>query len=261
MEREQNNTIASKISGLVITFNEERNIKDCILSLLTVCDDVVIVDSCSTDKTIEIAKSLGATILVQPFLGDGPQRIFGLPHCKHQWVLNLDADERLEADCIEKIQSLKLSDDDFDVYEFKRNNFIGSHLTHYAGQYPDYVARLFNRNTAIFSPVRAHTRVKGTKHKLLNCHIKHFSYKNWSDLFSRQCKYATWGAQELAKKNKKLSAFSPFTHGFWSFFRHYFLKCGYLAGLDGLTISVAKAIGAFLKYAHAIELMRETKSH
>lgn len=248
-----------KISGLIITFNEEHNIKDCILSLLSVCDDVVVVDSCSVDGTVEIAKSLDATVLTQPFLGDGPQRIHGLPHCKHQWVLNLDADERLEEDSIQAIQSLNLAEDDVDVYEFKRNNFIGTHITRYAGQYPDYVARLFHQQTANFSPVRAHTRVKGAKHKRLNCHIKHFSYKNWSDLFSRQCKYATWGAEELAKRNKKLSALSPFTHGLWSFFRHYFVKCGYLAGLDGLTISVAKAIGAYLKYAHAIELMRNQK--
>ena len=256
---QKHNQANLKISGLIITFNEERNIKDCITSLLAVCEDVVVVDSCSTDKTVEIAESLGATVLIQPFLGDGPQRIHGLPHCKNDWVLNLDADERLEDDCIQTIQSLNLGEDGIDVYEIKRNNYIGTHITHHAGQYPDYVARLFNKQTANFSPVRAHTRVKGTKHKLLNCHIKHFSYKNWSDLFSRQCKYATWGAEELAKRNKKLSAFSPFTHGFWSFFRHYFIKCGYLAGLDGLTISVAKAIGAYLKYAHAIEIMRDKK--
>lgn len=250
----------SRISGLIITFNEEQNIRDCILSLYSVCDDVVVVDSCSTDKTVEIAQSLGATVLIQPFLGDGPQRIHGLPHCNHEWILNLDADERLEQDSIHAIQSLNLCENNVDVYEFKRNNFIGTHITHHAGQYPDYVARLFNKITANFSPVRAHTRVKGTKHKLLGCHIKHFSYKNWSDLFSRQCKYATWGAEELAKRGKKLSSLSPFTHGFWSFFRHYFLKCGYLAGLDGLTISVAKAIGAYLKYAHAIEIMRGVES-
>lgn len=247
----------NSISGLIITFNEECNIKDCIISLRKVCDDVVVIDSCSTDKTVDVAKSLGATVLIQPFLGDGPQRIFGLQHCKHQWILNLDADERLEDDSIQLIKSLQLSKTEVDVYEMKRNNFIGTQITRYAGQYPDYVARLFNQKTANFSPVRAHTRVKGINHKLLDCHIKHFSYKNWSDLFSRQCKYATWGAEELVKQNKNISAFSPFAHGIWSFARHYFLKGGFLAGLDGLTISVSKSLGAYLKYAHAIELTRK----
>lgn len=248
------------ISGLVITYNEEANIRDCILSLKTVCDDIVVVDSCSQDKTVEIAKSLGATVLIQPFLGDGPQRIFGLPHCQHSWVLNLDADERLEDDAIAAIKELSLDQDGVDVYELRRNNYIGDRLTHLAGQYPDYVARLFNKSTANFSPVRAHTRVKGQKHQRLTAHIRHYSYKNWSDLFSRQCKYATWGAEELAKRGKAISPFAPFTHGLWSFVRHYVVKLGLFAGLDGLTIAIAKALGAYLKYAHAIELMRQKKT-
>lgn len=122
------------ISGLVITFNEEANIRDSILSLKTVCDDIVVVDSCFQDNTVEIAKSLGATVLIQPFLGDGPQCIFGLPHCQHPWVLNLDADERLEDDAIVAIKQLSLGQDGVDVYELRRNNYIGDRLTHLAGQ-------------------------------------------------------------------------------------------------------------------------------
>ena len=88
----------NKISGLVITFNESRNIVDCIRSLKRVCDDVVVVDSLSADDTVALAEAEGATVIRQPFLGDGPQRTAGLPYCRHDWVLNLDADERLEDD-------------------------------------------------------------------------------------------------------------------------------------------------------------------
>lgn len=247
----------NKISGLIITFNEEKNIIDCIRSLQTVCDDVVVVDSLSSDQTAKLAKEMGATVLVQEFLGDGPQRIFGLPYCKYDWILNLDADERLENDAIEKIKSLKLEEQDsVDVYELRRHNYIGTQTTKFGGQYPDYVARLFNKKSAQFTPVRAHTRVHGKKHVLLDCHIKHYSYRDWSDLFSRQCKYAHWMGEELAKNGKRISVLSPFLHAAWSFTKHYIFKLGFLAGLDGLTISVAKSIGAYLKYAYAIELMR-----
>ena len=250
-----------KISALIITFNEERNIRACIQSLKQVCDDIVVVDSCSVDKTLEIAQNEGAQVITQAFLGDGPQRIKGLPFCKHDWVLNLDADERLEDDTVKTLSALNLSDSDVDVYEFKRNNFIGDRTTHYAGQYPDYVARLFNKKRASFTPVRAHTRVKGKHHRKLNCHIKHYSYKDYFDLFSRQCKYASWMAQEYAKNGKKVSVFAPLTHSFWTFFRHYFLKLGFLAGLDGLSISMAKAMGVYLKYAYAVELQQNNRSH
>ena len=246
----------AKISGLVITFNEEKHIEACLKSLFQVCDDVVVVDSCSTDKTVQIAQSLGATVLVQPFLGDGPQRIYGLPSCKHDWILNLDADERLEEDCIQTIKNLALDTEEHDVFEIRRNNLIGNRMTPYAGQYPDYVARLFNKQTANFSPVRAHTRVSGVNHQKLDCHIKHYSYKNWSDLFSRQCKYAHWMGEEYAKAGKNIPSYAPFCHATWSFKRHYIVKLGFMAGLDGLSISIAKAIGAYLKYAYAIELMR-----
>lgn len=240
-----------QISGLVITYNEEQNIASCIASLRNVCDDIVVVDSCSSDKTVSIAESLGVTVITQPFLGDGPQRIKGLEFCKHDWVLNLDADERLEDDCISQILEIDLSKDDYDVYEFRRHNLIGGRFTKFAGQYPDYVSRLFNRNTANFSPVSTHTRVKGLRHKNLNAHILHYSYKDYADLFQRQCKYANWMATEYVEQNKKISVFSPFIHGVWSFTRHYFVKLGFLAGQDGLTISVAKATGAYLKYAQA----------
>jgi len=92
------------ISGLVITFNEEKNIGKCIDALFKVCDEVIIVDSKSKDETVAIAESKGAKVISQAFLGDGPQRIVGLPYCKNNWILNLDADEFLDKDAIAFIE-------------------------------------------------------------------------------------------------------------------------------------------------------------
>lgn len=89
-----------KITGSIITLNEENNIKDCIESMLTVCDEIIVVDSESNDKTVEISRSLGAKVYIQPYLGDGPQKAFGVQYASNDWILSIDADERLEQDMI-----------------------------------------------------------------------------------------------------------------------------------------------------------------
>ncbi|NDV13468.1 glycosyltransferase family 2 protein [Crenobacter caeni] len=245
-----------KISGLVISFNEEHNIVDCLRSLKQVCDDVVVVDSCSTDRTVELARAEGATVLIQPFLGDGPQRIHGLPHCRHDWVVNLDADERLEPDLVDWLRRTDLDVLACDVVDSRRRNYIGERTTRFGGQYPDYVSRIFNRTRAAFSPVVAHTRVTGSRHIRIPCHITHYSYRDYADLFARQVKYAKWMADNLAERGKPVSPLSAPLHGFWSFFRHYVVKLGFLAGQDGLAIALGKGVGSYLKYAHAAEQIK-----
>ena len=110
--------------------------------------------------------------------------------------------------------------------------------------YPDYVARLFNKKTANFSNKQTHTKVQGLCHKRLNAHITHYSYSDYADLFARQCKYATQTGRELGESSHPISPVSPVIHGTWSFFRHYFLKKGFLAGHLGLNISMAKSMNA-----------------
>ncbi|KUM02038.1 glycosyltransferase family 2 protein [Chromobacterium subtsugae] len=247
------------ISGLVITLNEAHNIVDCLRSLRAVCDDIVVVDSGSTDGTIALAEAEGATVIVQkPFLGDGPQRSLGLPRCRHAWVLNLDADERLEPDFIAYVKNTDLDALGVDLVETRRRNYIGDRFTPYAGQYPDYVKRLFNRHRADFTPVVAHTCVKAATSTKVAVHITHYSYRNYPDMIAK-CKYAEWLSVGLAKSGKKIYPWHPALHGGWAFFRHYVIKLGFLAGLDGLTLSMCKGIGSYLKYAHALELRRSGK--
>ena len=182
----------TQISGLVITLNEAHNIVDCLRSMKTVCDDIVVVDSGSSDGTVELARQEGATVIVQvPFLGDGPQRSHGLPYCRHAWVLNLDADERLEQDLIDYIRRTDLDSLGVDLVETRRRNYIGQRFTPYAGQYPDYVKRLFNRLKADFTPVTAHTYIQASSFIRINAHIIHYSYRDYPDMVVK-CKYAGW---------------------------------------------------------------------
>ena len=246
----------NKISGLVITFNESRNIVDCIRSLKRVCDDVVVVDSLSADDTVALAEAEGATVIRQPFLGDGPQRTVGLPHCRHDWVLNLDADERLEDDLADWLARTDLSALPADAVESRRRNYVGNRTTRHAGQYPDYVLRIFNRQRADFKPVVAHSRIQAGRVIRNEGHITHYSYRDYADIFNRACLYANWMAKDLAASSKPVHGWHPMLHGTSAFLKHYVIKTGFLAGLDGLTLSLGKALASYLKYARALEIRR-----
>lgn len=124
-----------EISGLVITYNEEKNIGKCIDALFRVCNEVIVVDSLSTDNTVKIAEEKGAKVVSQSFLGDGPQRIHGLPYCKNDWILNLDADEILADDAEKFILSGQYEKQNFDVYAFSLYNYMGCKLINFAGWY------------------------------------------------------------------------------------------------------------------------------
>jgi glycosyltransferase involved in cell wall biosynthesis len=247
------------ISGLVITFNEEANIKACLDSLFRVCTEVIVIDSLSTDRTVEIAASAGAKVYLQKFLGDGPQRSFGLHYCSNTWVLNLDADERLDEDAAAAIRNLDLTETDYDAFEFRRKNILHGRWVKVAGWYPDYIRRLFNRQRTDFSPVHTHSKIVARRSKKVNAHIIHFSFGSYRDMIKILNRYSDWQARTLVGKNQKVSALSPFGHGFFSFTKHYFIKRGFLAGLDGFVIATLNALGSFFKYAKALELYRYSK--
>ena len=129
-----------KITANIITLNEEKNIEAVIKSVQTVCDEVLVVDSISSDRTCEIAESLGAKVIKQAYLGDGPQKAFGAPYASNDWILSIDADERLDLNSIEEIKKLDLENSSYDAYSFARKTFVGK--SYIKLWYPDRVARL-----------------------------------------------------------------------------------------------------------------------
>ena len=247
------------ISGLIITFNEENNIHACIDSLHPVCDEIIVIDSYSNDNTVEIARAAGAKVLLQQFLGDGPQRTYGLQYCNNDWVLNIDADERLEEGTIDQIKLLNLAVTIFEAFEFRRKNILHGKWIKVAGWYPDYVRRLFNKTHIDFSQVQMHTKILTKKSKKLDCHIVHYSFRDYSDMLTILNRYSTLKAMDLFEERKKVYIISPFTHAFFSFLKHFFIKRGFLAGLDGFVISALNSMGSFFKYAKVLELYQEEK--
>lgn len=249
-----------KISGLVITFNEEKNIEKCVDALFEVCDEVIIIDSFSKDKTVEIAREKGATVISQAFLGDGLQRSYGIPFCKNDWILNLDADEFLDVDAVNFIKKGTFLNEKYDAYSMRVKNFLQDKLLDFAGWYPDYKIRFFNKKTAYPSNDKIHQKIIATNVKKLKCHILHYGSHSFLQIIAKKNQYAQWSAEQLFENGKKVSNFKPVLNGLVSFFKCYFLKKGFLNGIDGLTLSVTQAYFSYIKYVNLIQFYKEKKN-
>ena len=244
------------ISGLVITFNEEKNIGKCIDALFRVCDEVIVVDSLSKDRTVEIATEKGATVISQKFLGDGPQRTHGLPFCKYDWILNLDADEFLDEDAEKFILKEKYLIGDYDAFSFRIKNFLADKLIDFAGWYPDHKVRFFNKKTAGPSPSIVHQKIIALKETKVAVHILHYGWDSLEQIITKKNQYSGWHAQQLFDQGKRVNAFKPVLNGTVAFVRCYFFKKGFLNGLDGLSISMIQGFFSYMKYAKLIKIQK-----
>ncbi len=247
------------ISGLVITFNEEKNIGKCIDALFKVCDEVIIVDSLSSDDTVKIAKEKGAKVISQAFLGDGPQRTHGLPHCKNDWILNLDADEFLDVDATDFIVNKKYLEDNFDAFSFRVKNFLKDELIDFSGWYPDHKVRFFNKKTAKPSEAKVHQKIVATNEKKVAVHILHYGWDSFEQIIAKKNQYSSWHAKQLFDHGKRVGVTKPVINGLFAFFRCYFLKKGVFNGIDGITIALIQAFFSHMKYAKLLKLQREEK--
>ncbi len=248
------------ITGVVITLNEERNIKECIESLQQVCSEIIIVDSESKDNTVAVATELGAKVINQPYLGDGIQKNIGLDYATNDWVLSLDADERLTEEAVKELKQLDLNSTKHDAFALRRRNYIGSRWIKQCGWYPDYCIRLYNRNLTRFAAVKQHAAVEAKNPQRLNADIIHYSFENLGQLFAKPGRdFSGRAAKIMYQKGKRANAFSPFTHGLNAFVRKYIFQRGFLGGVDGMTVALSSAINSYLKYAKLLEFQRDPK--
>ena len=243
-----------QITATIITLNEEENIHDCILSVKQVCDEVIVVDSLSQDNTVAIAESLGATVYKQSYLGDGPQKAYAVPRAKHDWILSIDADERLERDAIEAIRGLDLDNSREDAYAIKRRNYVGSHWIKAAGFYPDWVVRLYHRDRAGYLPRKAHSRVKAGRVRRLDAHIEHFTYRDYTHWIERINQLSSRDAWAKHQQNVKANRYTPLLHATAALIRKLIFKGGIFQGQDGVTVAVTTAFAAYMKYMKLIEI-------
>ncbi|HET9553086.1 MAG TPA: glycosyltransferase family 2 protein [Anaeromyxobacteraceae bacterium] len=249
-----------ELSGVVITFNEARNLERCLASLRPVCDELLVVDSGSTDRTRELAEACGARVLVRPFDGFTAQKAFAAAQAAHDHVLSLDADEWLSPALAVSIAAAK-ADWRCDGYDFNRLNLYAGRPVRSCGWYPDAKIRLWDRRRGAWGGGLVHETVSlvpGASQGHLEGDLLHAAHQEAGQLLAKVQAYSALWARENA--GRPVSAAAVFGKGVAAFVRSYLLKGGILDGWPGLVISVTNANHAFYKYARLLEANRAARA-
>uniref|UniRef100_UPI00404B0C9A glycosyltransferase family 2 protein n=1 Tax=Gelidibacter sp. TaxID=2018083 RepID=UPI00404B0C9A len=252
-----------KLSGVIITYNEARNIEKCLQSLVTVVDEIVVVDSLSTDDTIAICKRYNAKIVEQKFLGYVEQKNFALQQASYDHIVSLDGDEALSETLQQSILSLK-NDWKYDGYFCNRyNNFCGQWIKH-SDWYPNKKLRVFDRRKAQWKGINPHDNVEmSAKNETigkLKGDILHWTYQSYSEFNLKTEHFSSISAKAYYDLGKKAPILKIIINPTWAFFKAYFLRLGFLDGFNGFVISVQTANITFLKYSKLRELIKN-QSH
>lgn len=247
------------LSVIIITFNESRHIGACLDSV-AFADEIIVVDSGSTDDTCEIARARGATVRVTPdWPGFGPQKNRALDLATGDWVLSVDADERVPAALADEIRAT-LAAPSHDAYRVARlSEFEGRPMRH-SGWWPDPVLRLWRRGTARFTEaaVHEHVRADGPIGMLRN-HLLHYPYENIEALLAKMNSYSSAAARMMFERGKRATPLSALGHALWTFIRIYVIRRGFLDGRQGLIVACNGAAGSFFRYAKLMALQRKTR--
>ena len=238
----------SSLTVTIITKNEAHNIGACLHSV-RFADQLVVLDSGSIDATTDIASTLGAEVSVDSdWQGFGIQKNRALALARCDWVLSLDADERVSPALRAEIEDVMTSNQ-FDAYNCPRlSSFCGQNMRH-SGWYPDRVVRLFKRGTAKFTDDLVHERVLAPRRiGQLVSPLLHESYRNFEDVIHKANLYSSAGASKLHGKGASASLRTALGHGLWAFFRTYFLRCGFLDGRLGFILAVSVAEETYYRY-------------
>jgi glycosyltransferase involved in cell wall biosynthesis len=241
----------ARLSAIVIAKNEAKNIEACLDSL-RFCDERIVVDGGSEDLTATLAERKGAQVVVnRDWPGFGPQKNLALSLAKYDWVLSLDADERVSEELATLIQSA-ITEGLSDAYEMPRlSTFCGKPMRH-SGWYPDYVLRLFRRGKARFSDDLVHEKVifDGVIGRLREP-LLHHPVERLEDSLSRMDRYSTARAQMIVDSGRRVSFLTGIVRGMWTFVQTYFIRLGILDGRRGFLLAVLNAEGTYYRYMKA----------
>ena len=241
-----------KISGIVLTFNEEKNIARCLQSMQAVCDEIVVVDSFSTDKTQEICESFGVRFYQNAWPGFKEQKNFAQDKAEYDHVLQLDADEEVSAELQKSILAVK-ANWQYDGYFSNRfTNYCGKWIRH-SGWYPDAKLRLYDRRKGNWQGLDPHPHVimqEGATSSKLKGDLLHYSFYSHEELVNRSAGYARQAAEAMLKTGKKYSGFKLIVSPFFRFWKDYIFLGGFRDGFEGLVICAVAAYYTFLKYMY-----------
>lgn len=240
-----------KVSAVIITLNEEKNIARCLQSLSGIADEIIVIDSFSTDKTASFCEEFGATFIQHPFEGHIQQKNIAVEKATHPYVLALDADEALSEELRASILEAK-KDWKFDAYKFNRlNNYCGQWVK-YAGWYPDAKIRLWDKRKGKWGGMNPHDKVvleNGSNVGFLNGDLLHYSYYSIYQHVAQTNSFSEIAAREAFRNGKRSSLLKIVLNPWFTFVKKYFFQLGFTGGFYGFTICISSAYGKFLKYA------------
>ncbi|PKO62854.1 MAG: alpha-L-glycero-D-manno-heptose beta-1,4-glucosyltransferase [Betaproteobacteria bacterium HGW-Betaproteobacteria-18] len=250
----------SKISVYIIAYNEVEKVKATIESVRW-ADEVVLVDSWSSDGTPELASSLGARVVQVDFKGFGDLRNQAIAACSHEWIFSLDADERCTEEVAQEIHRIMSDPSSADIYRVPRRNFFMGRWIKHSGWYPNYrQPQLFRKGLMGYDQKAVHEGYLVNSSKPIG-HLKNaiwqFPFKNMSEVMQKANRYSTLGAQRIAER--RLSMGIALSHGIWAFVKHYLFKLGFLDGWAGFVIALQSFEGTFYRYVKAIEIQKGKK--
>ncbi|MGB0909410.1 MAG: glycosyltransferase family 2 protein [Nitrospirales bacterium] len=245
---------AATISALVITKNEAHNISDCLESVKWV-DEIIVVDAQSTDETVQLAKGFTEQVFVRQWPGFGLQKNFGMEQATSDWILIVDADERVSDELSEELKEFRtMPRIDGAAFRIARKNYFYGEWVQYGGAYPDYQIRLCRRGQATYNDVAVHENliVDGAVNTLTG-YLIHYTERQITDHFKKFSHYTTLAALEKGKSRKRVSWYHLTCNPFVIFLKTYVLKKGFRDGTRGVIFSVFASMYTFVKYAKLFE--------
>jgi glycosyltransferase involved in cell wall biosynthesis len=241
------------ISVIVPTFNEQENLEDCLRSVAW-ADEILVVDSFSTDRTLEIARRHTSRIIQREYVNSASQKNWAIPQARHRWVMVVDADERVTPELREEILALLARGPDCRGYVIRRvNHFLGRRIR-YGGWARDRVLRVWDREAGRYQEKEVHADVdvagpvRELKHSLL-----HITFRSWDSYLRKIDRYTSWGAEDLRRKGRRASALDLVIRPLARFVKRYILQLGFLDGVPGLMITGIDTWVVFVKYARLWE--------
>jgi glycosyltransferase involved in cell wall biosynthesis len=236
------------VSVIVITKNEEANISRCLASVAW-ANEVVVIDSGSTDGTVKIARQFTPHVHGEAWHGFGPQKNLALSRATGDWVLSLDADEWVSDDLREALQEIAQDGSRHDAWSMPRSSSFCGRLMRHSGWWPDHVIRFFRRGTAEFSDDPVHERlvVRGTIGKL-KTPLLHETYRSLDQVIEKMNLYSQLAARGMHARGRRSSVLAAIARGLWAFLRTYVLRAGFLDGREGFMVAVATAESTYYRY-------------
>ena len=240
-----------KITAIIPTFNEEKHIQEAIRSVAW-ADEVLVVDSLSTDRTVDLARAAGARVIQREYGYSASQKNWAIPQASHPWIFLLDADERCTPELAAEVKALLARGSTHDAYWIHRvNHFMGKRIN-YSGWQSDKVVRLFKRDTCRYQDLKVHAEIESQgsisklKHKLL-----HYTYTDLANYLKKADRYTTWGAidrfEKFQKTGRRIGWAYLLFRPLGRFLRHYIWRLGMLDGTHGLVVSLLSAHNIFVR--------------